>query len=151
MIPLANGVGVGFAYASLYYSTQLSDSAGYGIIPSSTCPSLDLYFTTGITIMLLSLLYIILTIINFHGHRENSKRGIVIIVLSATLHYLFAAIPKIFSEISNGCIYVFSIMSALIVTLSFGIYRQSILSIGEFHDERLRQKRKPAESENLLL
>lgn len=43
---LANGVGHGFTYALLYYSTQLSESTGVGIIMSSTCP-LDLYFTTG--------------------------------------------------------------------------------------------------------
>ena len=93
--------------------------------------------------MLLSLVYTILTILCFHGHRQNSKSKIMIVSSSLCLHYLMAALSKFFSNQSFGCIYVFSIMSAFILISSYTIYHYSQSFIGKMYDENLRVKRSP--------
>jgi hypothetical protein len=136
---LANGVGLGFTYALLYYSTQLSEAVGNGVILSSTCP-LDLYFTTGtmivlilgITLMLLSLVFVILTIVNFYGHYNNQK---ISIFVSLILYYIMSALPKFFGDQRNGCISVFTIMSLFILTFSIGIYNYAQVLIKKKHHQ----------------
>lgn len=111
-------------YALLFYISQLSETVGYGIIPSSTCSGLDLYFTSGksfkfihsiaITTMLFSLVNIILTILTFES---LSRKNPWLFAFAMVSHYLLSGSTYFLSTMSNSCGYLFILLSGyLIVT-----------------------------------
>jgi hypothetical protein len=103
-----NAFGTSFGLASmsalLFYVTQLSESMSVGIIPSSSCPGLDLYFTTAITIMLYSFCSILISLFTLEAlHSWNPWT----FSLAFLAQYAMSVASYFLSFRGDGCIYLF--------------------------------------------
>ncbi|TPX35794.1 hypothetical protein SmJEL517_g01891 [Synchytrium microbalum] len=125
------GLGFGLMSGMILYVTQLVESAGPGILPCKSCPSVDVFFISALTTSLFILLHVFWNMVAFQGFFRGSYwPAAYAFVTHLCASYGTLLIP---SSVSYGCVYSMLISLAILVVTGIMALRPVFAAIKSIH------------------